>query len=298
MVLNNDCIKCENTPGSYKCINEIEEIYDPCFNNTCRNAECRPIDTSEYECICYNDFVPEDSKSCRLRDCREDKCQDYQECVEVNNGKFECELVDFCKINNGGCSHFCESDRLDQNSIHCLCPESFVLSEDFKTCVCPLNTVNEDGYCKNIPSCEQNNGNCEQICEILDSNIYCSCVQGFEMKNSTHCQDIDECQIPNICDQKCYNTIGSYECKCSDGYILNENNNICEKVQRSCEIPSPPQNGYFDCKNNINAVECSITCNEGYILQGSNTTSCNDGDWYDYNTKCVRKYFFTRRCVL
>ena len=33
--------------------------------------------------------------------------------------------------------------------------------------------------------------------------------------------DIDECEMdPTLCEQICNNTVGSYECKCEDGYQL------------------------------------------------------------------------------
>lgn len=48
----------------------------------------------------------------------------------------------------------------------------------------------------------------------------CFCPPGMEPngKNLTQCQDFDECSINAICDQKCQNTPGSYECSCVKGY--------------------------------------------------------------------------------
>ena len=41
--------------------------------------------------------------------------------------------------------------------------------------------------------------------------------------------DIDECLLDiDGCDQGCNNTLGSFLCTCSEGYILNENGFSCE----------------------------------------------------------------------
>lgn len=41
--------------------------------------------------------------------------------------------------------------------------------------------------------------------------------------------DIDECSTNNDgCAHNCTNTIGSYQCSCEDGYILNKDNHSCE----------------------------------------------------------------------
>ncbi|KAL1832824.1 hypothetical protein ACET3Z_002475 [Daucus carota] len=48
----------------------------------------------------------------------------------------------------------------------------------------------------------------------------CSCKDGYEgnpyLPNG--CQDIDECAVPNGCEQICQNTPGSYNCLCNHGY--------------------------------------------------------------------------------
>ena len=41
--------------------------------------------------------------------------------------------------------------------------------------------------------------------------------------------DIDECGLDNGgCDQDCTNTIGSFFCNCSEGYLLNHNGFTCD----------------------------------------------------------------------
>ncbi|CAG0924308.1 unnamed protein product, partial [Notodromas monacha] len=41
---------------------------------------------------------------------------------------------------------------------------------------------------------------------------------GYKLSNSTHCEDIDECQVWGTCSQSCLNFEGSYKCECYQGY--------------------------------------------------------------------------------
>uniref|UniRef100_A0A096MBB1 Latent-transforming growth factor beta-binding protein 4 n=1 Tax=Poecilia formosa TaxID=48698 RepID=A0A096MBB1_POEFO len=45
------------------------------------------------------------------------------------------------------------------------------------------------------------------------------CPLGYKRINSSHCQDLDECQLQNVCPNgDCLNTVGSYMCTCKPGY--------------------------------------------------------------------------------
>lgn len=46
------------------------------------------------------------------------------------------------------------------------------------------------------------------------------------------CTDIDECQftIDPVCSQKCINTIGSFQCSCTNGYILRPDLRTCKAL--------------------------------------------------------------------
>lgn len=47
--------------------------------------------------------------------------------------------------------------------------------------------------------------------------------------------DVDECvTTPDVCDHSCMNSVGSYECSCNQGYILESDGHSCQvtgKVQ-------------------------------------------------------------------
>jgi len=60
-------------------------------------------------------------------------------------------------------------------------------------------------------------------CYIVTSDLvmvgYNGCI--FELKEFLLLLDINECENMFPCDQLCANTIGSYECSCNGGYMLN-----------------------------------------------------------------------------
>ena len=43
----------------------------------------------------------------------------------------------------------------------------------------------------------------------------------FDSISGENCTDVDECSIDNDCDvlAECTNTVGSYKCKCKQGYV-------------------------------------------------------------------------------
>ena len=43
-----------------------------------------------------------------------------------------------------------------------------------------------------------------------------------------YCADIDECATDQAnCSQSCNNTIGSYQCSCNEGYVLDSDKHTC-----------------------------------------------------------------------
>ncbi|CAN9500121.1 unnamed protein product [Ophioblennius macclurei] len=77
------------------------------------------------------------------------------------------------------------------------------------------------------------------------------CPQGYKRINSSHCLDVDECQLPGMClNGNCVNTVGSYRCICQNGFVPNPTftnclstfKEICPGGMGYTVLPNPPVN--------------------------------------------------------
>ncbi|KAL5291428.1 EGFL7 family protein [Megaselia abdita] len=83
-------------------------------------------------------------------------------------------------------------------------------------------TNSENSCMKPICSMECRNGG-----KCAEPDV-CSCPSGFTGK---YCEeDIDECIGKNPCDHLCFNTYGSYNCQCKEGFVLQTDNESCKRI--------------------------------------------------------------------
>ena len=69
------------------------------------------------------------------------------------------------------------------------------------------------------------NGGCSQNCTNTLGSYACSCSDGYVIANGTMCNDVNECMTANGgCSQNCTNTFGSYACSCLAGYTISPSN--------------------------------------------------------------------------
>ena len=67
----------------------------------------------------------------------------------------------------------------------------------------------------------------------------------------------------------------------------------------SCPTITNPSNGIINCSlgnDGLPSYEdtCSFTCNTGYELTGSDTTTCqSNGSWSDSDVICIRGIFYS-----
>jgi len=102
---------------------------------------------------------------------------------------------------------------------------------EFETSIMCLNT---EQLCDGLPHCPAGDDEgefcgkkdcdkygCEQNCMQSATGPSCYCSAGYTLaKDGKSCQDVDECMEFGFCSQLCHNTKGSYECACSEGYVL------------------------------------------------------------------------------
>lgn len=125
-----------------------------------------------------------------------------------------------------------------------------------------------------IDECQENNGNCEKICQNTHGSYECSCPEGFRLKSDgKNCEDINECLSRNghgPCQDICENTVGSYKCSCANltGTQLASDQHSCENID---ECKSGNSGCSHGCVNTRGKAFC--TCPDGFVL-GSDWKTC------------------------
>ncbi|XP_033124327.1 uncharacterized protein LOC117122739 [Anneissia japonica] len=179
-------------------------------------------------------------------------------------------LTLLCDCKNGGTCNFGtvddNSDILDEgfavslSLIHpCTCHPAYTgidCSQDFNACA--------DAPCYPGVLCTDN--------VAPDPNATCaSCPSGL-VGDGFKCYDYDECMVNNAgCDHLCSNTLGGFECSCSEGYSLQNDFMSCNDINECLQENDCSVNAF--CTNDIGTYSC--TCNTGYSGDGIN---CQDID--------------------
>lgn len=64
---------------------------------------------------------------------------------------------------------------------------------------------------------------------FFSTGILCSCHEGYSLDDDgVTCLDVDECDSPSTCSQRCVNNKGSFWCKCFEGYKLESDLKRCK----------------------------------------------------------------------
>ncbi|XP_018116669.2 E-selectin-like [Xenopus laevis] len=134
------------------------------------------------------------------------------------------------------------------------------------------------------------------------NNYTCSCYEGFYGSSCEHVVECPHLVVPELASMKCENENGKFNynsnCSfsCDEGFTLTRSNALqctssgswsldvpaCEAVV--CPTIPIPEHGFMVCKDDYGEFqynsECSFSCNEGFILTGSNSLQCtSSGSW-------------------
>ncbi|EGI63669.1 Signal peptide, CUB and EGF-like domain-containing protein 2, partial [Acromyrmex echinatior] len=293
--------------------------------HVCNEINGRPV------CSCYEGFRLDGRKCVDINECLLNNghgpCQDT--CRNLMGG-YECSCENLqdasltadnhtcehnkhtgpCSVNNAGCSHTCLSTM---GRVFCLCPDGFMLEDDWKTCqdvdecsVPDLQTELCRYGCINTPGSYR----CAEPMELKDQPVLDSlsitCLPGYE-QTSHGCIDINECVVDNGgCMEVCENTDGSFFCACDgDEKALSSDGKSCVDINSIACLPlNPVDRGYLICSRsatsklwrdrrkvpNRPSTRCFLKCPRGYQLRGEYELTCrSDGTWDGpQHGKCVR----------
>ncbi|XP_057655031.1 vitellogenin receptor [Diorhabda carinulata] len=236
---NNRCIStafvcdAENDCGDYSderdCENFKVTVNSECEEGhwKCTDQLCIPNDwvcNGVSECL---DGSDETIGCSRHIDCDGFKCKNSH-CVP---NEWVCDGVNDCNDNSDeqDCENHVPFDK-------CIPDNGKYLCQNKKTCIdthlvcngvdnCP-DRSDEGGMCNSsFITCQHLK--CSHACVPLPTGPKCVCPAGH-VSHDNNCTDINECDTYGICDQMCRNTVGSYECYCSEKYYLESDKRTCK----------------------------------------------------------------------
>lgn len=229
--------KCENTPGSFKCVCPEGMITDGLSGVCQRTAEC----SKHGDCL-------------NKLSCIQGKC------------------ISACDL--AKCGHQADC-IISNNEAVCVCPESYLGDSYDEAIGCFKVECTNDEQCGTDKMCDSNTNRCVNPCDVhncgkggacnvRDHQIDCSCHPGYALQNST-CVDVDECDSkPCSENSMCINLSGSYKCDCVSPFIKNTKTNECKLPNECVSNEDCSENSFCSnskCENPCNTQKCGKNAN-------------------------------------
>ncbi|CAH1270966.1 HMCN1 [Branchiostoma lanceolatum] len=209
----NTCVDIDECKGPTK----VCSPEDRCIN-TLGSFTCRPVCNKGFRLVTNGSCIDIDECSAGVTECRFNQiCRNTQgsyKCVcprgfHSRAVGFPCTDMDECQRQPRPCAYKC---RNLPGSYKCLCPPGQKLLADRRSCA--------------------------GLWHPDDNNVITTksgCEAGYQEVDGV-CSDVDECAGPRSkCQHECYNTVGSYQCRCPTGYRVMPSGGTCQDINECIE---------------------------------------------------------------
>ena len=321
-----ECLEGYNRTDSLLFTDPCTDI-DECLKgtHTCdKNAACINLSPG-FSCTCNEPFWRGNGQNCYYFDpCWNEPCGDYATCTIniTDEGHYSCPCQ-APRIGSGKGNEkcHCETGFWDKYTLNCVDIDecSIKPNETDKELIAARNQCDKNSDCKNtigsyacscIDGFTGNGRVCKDQDECLlglhrckantkcinkDESYDCQCIDGYidngYKQAQLKCHDLNECHTNNHnCDPKttiCHNLIGSFRCRCKDGYTQSDKDKTkCVDVNEC--LGNPCKEDGKECRNKKGGYDC--VCRKGFKKDGD---KCTDVDECETTNPCEK----SERCV-
>ncbi|XP_072104500.1 adhesion G protein-coupled receptor E3-like isoform X2 [Mobula birostris] len=281
-------VVCYNTEGSFHC--KCKEGYMNSNNgsNFTEQENCADYDEcsgwkSVVEALCGANTVCNNTEGSFYCNCQEgymnlnnksnftewENCTDYDEC---SGGKSVVEAL--C-----GANTVCNNT---EGSFYCNCQEGYMNLNNKSNFTERENCTDYD-ECSGGKSVVEALCGANTVCNNTEGSFYCNCQEGYMNLNNKsnftereNCTDVDECSggkdvVEALCGANavCYNTVGSFYCKCKQGY-MNSNNGSNFTKWENCT----------DSHSNSSSLQDISSFADQFFMNFSKSSKTNSTEFY------------------
>nr|XP_039274602.1 fibrillin-2-like isoform X1 [Styela clava] len=237
---------------------------NPCVNGICRNlaggfkCECRTgfkLDETNFVCVDEDECV-ERGNPCGPGTCSNRVGGFHCECEDgyYNGPMMKCLDINECLEQTHGCKFRCVNT---DGSYVCTCPDGYKLNDDERSCS-DIDECSDD----DLNRCEEKG----MLCKNAVGSFECLCQPGYKKVGvADQCENIDECLTLGVCaGGECIDLEGSYQCRCGEGYIYDEQGRRCIDNREGL------------CYAAVHQRTCELTATTGFSVSKT-SCCCNNG---------------------